>query len=57
MTEEKYCCKQFKYLVETGQMHNYDNMWMRMCADCGKHNGYPEIYCGNCGKKLEKLKK
>lgn len=51
---DDYCYDQFKYLVDIGEMKNFDGLWMRMCSDCGCHNGYPEIYCGNCGQKLKK---
>lgn len=50
--KKQYCCDHFKYLVNTGMMENFDGMWMRMCADCERHNGYPEKYCGECGKNL-----
>jgi rRNA maturation endonuclease Nob1 len=50
----KYCCDQFKYLVEVGEMRDFDGLYMRMCSDCMRHNGYPEKYCGNCGQKIKR---
>lgn len=49
----KFCCDQFKYLVETGQLKDFgDGELYRLCADCECHNGDPEKYCSNCGAKI-----
>lgn len=54
-TDKTYCCKRFQHMVETGELKDYEGdgkQYYRLCQDCYRHNGYPEIYCSNCGKKL-----
>lgn len=52
--EVKYCCDVFKYMVETGQYHWYDDVCAVLCEDCRRHNGMNHKFCFNCGTKIRR---